>query len=357
VVRGEERPAGGGGGEDIEEAAIITDTFAEIRELAAGSPDELEKAIVPIEERWGNEASMMGRLNAYRAIVNFDRHNAVEGYSRGPAQAQHELHELENGALRLDVARAICKFYEEQFGDNEIIRRHGALLRGRGNGFGRWRDNAKLDVQVIPRPGADKTMIIFCGFRHRFVFAMNLFYHGWLAAYPVNVIVLRDWERMLYMDGVSSIGPLEDTVDELKRILASLGSKKTVTVGNSGGGLGALHYGVLLDAADTITFGPTIDIPFSLTYAGRRMKTRLIDFRDEGRIVWPDIPKLLADNPQVNSVVFYAEQNEIDRTHAELLKGLPNVTLSMVKDEDAHVLLPTLAVQGRLEDALSKALG
>jgi pimeloyl-ACP methyl ester carboxylesterase len=358
VARDEEESGrGGGGGEDGgEESAFITETFGPIRELAAGSPDAIEPAIAPLEEQVRGKGPLMARLNAYRAIVDFDRHGSVEGYSRGPAQAQHELHELENGALRLDVARAVCKHYADRFGDNEVISRHLSLLSGRGNGFGRWRDNPKLDVQVIPRPGADRTMIIFCGFRHRFVFAMNLWYHGWLAAYPANVIVLRDWERLLYLTGVASIGNMEQTVAELKRILESLGSKKTVTCGNSGGGLGALQYGVLLNADHTITFSPAIDLEHILNYTGRQMRTRLTEYRDQRRIVWPDIRNMIERQPQMKSLVFFADENEIDRKHAALLDGLPNVTFSKVKDMEAHVLLPTLAAKGLLDGALAQVL-
>jgi hypothetical protein len=275
--------------------------------------------------------------------------------------ASLELDELQNGALRFDVARAVSGLYMKRFDGAAAIARFDALLRGPGQGTSPWRDDADADLQIIPKPGgSDTTIVVFCDFRHRFNMLLNTFYHVWLEPLPANFVILRDWERLLYLLGVTSMGSLKKTVAKLKIILEDLGTKKIITTGNSGGGFGALHYAILLNARSCISFAPAVDVADLVTSTRKRTRTRLTtrlaNLRDDGRIEWPDMPELYRQNPEVKAEIFFAEGNEFDRNHAETLKGIPNVKLTMLDGADAHGVLRQLAIDGRLESVFEEAM-
>jgi hypothetical protein len=82
-----------------------------------------------------------------------------------------------------------------------------------------------------------------------------------------------------------------------------------------------------------------------------------VEQRDAGRIAWPDMPALYQQQPNTRAEIFFAEGNEVDRWHAETMKGLSNVKLSMVQDAASHGLLRQLAVDGRLDAAFRDAVG
>jgi hypothetical protein len=337
------------------------DAIDALRAIPRGQPDAIDKKLAAIGASFDNDPAVLAALNAYRSVAEFDRTGAVKGSARGPTQAALELEELQQGAVRFDVARAALKTYMAQFNSPAALERVNALLRGPGKGDGSWKDEDEADVQMIEKPGATATIVVFCDFRHRFNMLLNTFYHVWLANLPANVIFLRDWERLLYMKGVASMGDQKRTIAEIKMLARSFRSRKLVTMGNSGGGFGALEYAIHLGADSCIVFAPPIDLNYSCGDVGKkRMRTKitskLVDQRDAGRIVWPDMPALYRQQPKTRAEIFFAEGNEVDRWHAETMKDLPNVKLSMVQDAASHGLLRQLAVDGRLEAAFREAV-
>lgn len=336
------------------------DALGHLRKIPRGSPDALEAKLNEIGTEYDDDPIVSAALNAYRSILEFDRGAELTPRDKGVGQAAMELEELQNGAVRFDVARAVAQLYLKRFRAPEQINRVDVLLRGPGKGDSDWRDDQTSDLQIIPKPGADTTLVVFCDFRHRFNMMVNTFYHIWISSLPANIIFLRDWERLLYMLGVDSIGDQKETVAEIKRLSNEMGAKRIVTAGNSGGGFGALEYAIYLEADACLAFAPPVDLNYTVSSVRRRMRTkitnRLVEFRDVGQIAWPDMPKLYRERPGTRAEIFYAEGNDVDRTHAERMSGLPNVKLSMIEGATAHGLLRQLAAQGGLESAFRDAM-
>lgn len=353
---GEESDVGESGGEEL---SSVKQALAKLRALSNAAAAEIEEQIAFVERQGNVDPIVRGRLNAYRSIVEFERRNAVEGHGGSADVALLELNELRNGALRFDVARAVSGVYITRFPEaQEKMSRADALLRGPGKGGGRWRDDSDADVQIIPKTGAETTVVAFCDFRQRFNMPVNTLYHVWLSHLPANVVILRDFERMLYLLGIGSVGPLDASITKIREILLSLGTKKTVTIGNSAGGFGALHYGALLDASASVVFAPPVNIPHTVNNLRKRARLRngLVEMRDAGRIEWPDMPAIFHAKPNIRAEIFYGELNDLDRTHAEHMAGLDNVKLTMIEGATGHGLLGMVAEQGKLEAALDDAV-
>jgi hypothetical protein len=341
------------------ETTDVKEALRALRERSGGEADDIAALIAAVEGRGHLGSIVNSRLNAYRSIVEFDRTGAIAGHATSADQALLELNELRNGALRFDVARAASGAYMHRFPEaKEKLGRADALLSGPGKGGGRWRDDTDADVQIIPKEGAETTVVAFCDFRQRFNMPVNTLYHVWLSHLPANVVILRDWERMLYLQGVASLGSVDDSVEKLKEMLALLKTRKTVTIGNSAGGFGALHYGALLGADASVVFAPPVNIPHTVENLRKRARLRnaLVEKRDEGAIQWPDLKVMYSENPNLRAHIFYGELNDLDRTHAESMAGVDNVKLTMIEGATSHGLLGMVAEEGLLEDALYDAV-
>jgi pimeloyl-ACP methyl ester carboxylesterase len=178
-----------------------------------------------------------------------------------------------------------------------------------------------------------------------------------MATYEFNVIVLRDFERLVYIAGIKSIGNYSASVTALRRLCASLGTRRLVTTGNSGGGAAAMLYGADLGARRALAFAPPTDFDLAMSYLGPLVRKRLISLRDNGCIVWPDAPAVLRRVPEMESEIYYGAKNAVDRKHARFVAGLPNVRQFAIDDVDTHGVVLAMAAQGRLAAAFHTLVG
>jgi hypothetical protein len=214
-------------------------------------------------------------------------------------------------------------------------------------------DKPWLDYQVFDRK-ADTTMMLFCGHAHRFGVDLNAV-ALWLRSLPVNLIYLRDFNIRLYLAGVQSIGNIEQSVDRIKQDLSALGTKRIVTMGNSGGVYGALHYGCLLDADEILCFaGPTSLHTGVLEASERPAYDAINSLVQQGELKEPDLRKCLIQKG-ISVRYFYGEHYEFDAAQVETLKNIPNVSIEPVTDWDRHVVIGEMARRHQLKDILLRA--
>ena len=87
-------------------------------------------------------------------------------------------------------------------------------------------------MQIVRKPNATTTFVIFCTIRHTFGISLNLFHHSCLAKLNVNVIYLRDFKLSLFLSGISSLGDVEQSGAALRR------ARTTVSRGGARAGAG-----------------------------------------------------------------------------------------------------------------------
>jgi hypothetical protein len=138
----------------------------------------------------------------------------------------------------------------------------------------------------------------------------------------------------------------------------SLGAERIVTMGNSAGGSGALLYGTLLGAERCLAFSPPLRFPRPTKVREREnTRTRLLSFREQGRIDWPDARATLEASP-MKADIFFSDQIRRDKYQAETASGLPNVTLHAVSGVKGHTqVMKTLIEQGTFKALLDDVLG
>jgi hypothetical protein len=224
-------------------------------------------------------------------------------------------------------------------------------------------DTAIETLEVLDRPWRDyqvfdrkqkTTMVLFCGHAHRFGVELNQV-ALWLQSLPVNLVYLRDFNLRLYLAGVQSIGNIEASVARLKEDLAVLGTERLVTMGNSGGVYGALHYGDLLGADEVLCFAGPTSLSAGLAEAAERPVYEIISEEVKaGLLSEPDLRARYRENG-VSVRYFYAADYAFDAAQVATLEGLPNVSIEPIADFGRHVVIGEMARRGMLRGVLERA--
>jgi Tfp pilus assembly protein PilF len=114
-------------------------------------------------------------------------------------------------------------------------------------------DQAESDVLIAECVGAETLVVVFTGTNDRVWLPLPLF-DRYLAALGVSAVYLKDFRRMLFVQGVQSFGEgYEATIAALRTVKRRLRAKRLCTIGHSGGGRAAIRYGVELEAANIVS--------------------------------------------------------------------------------------------------------
>jgi hypothetical protein len=218
----------------------------------------------------------------------------------------------------------------------------------------RFSDDRTKDVQIATSPGARASVVLTTGIS--FGFLPLAFVDTLFAAHGLNVIYLRDFRERAYLRGIVSLGADEaETIAALKRLVAELGTKRTIVMGSSAGGFSALRYGALMGADIAVSFsGPTAGVSYFDT---AKVSAWNPDFfvkallEREGDLPFDLVP-LLSKTWPTKFIQFYGRDSPNDARQAKRLEGLPNVTLMAVPDVGDHFVVDHMIADGSFEALL-----
>lgn len=188
-------------------------------------------------------------------------------------------------------------------------------------------DDPTLDVQIVPRPGADRLLLVFTGGAHKLNGPLAVA-HRWLCRLGSHIAYLRDFAGLHFLGGIGSLGAgYPAMIDGLHGIARSLGARRILCLGSSSGSYGALNCGLDLGARRILCLaGPTVldgAVPLLL---------------ERHRLLGPDAPPLdtgaldlarryaaAERRPRVR--MLFGADNAVDRREAEHLGRVPGVEL------------------------------
>jgi hypothetical protein len=144
-----------------------------------------------------------------------------------------------------------------------------------------------------------------------------------------HTLYLRDLAGDWYQNGLPGAGTSSDELAAfLRSHCESVGATRLVTVGNSAGGYAAILFGALAGADEVHAFAPKIRIVQPSDF---RDQTRLahLDRSIRAERAYRDLPALLREGRGARTAfhIHYPSGDAMDASQAELLAGLPNVTL------------------------------
>ncbi len=217
-------------------------------------------------------------------------------------------------------------------------------------------DDLSRDVQIFARPGADTALILFCGAKHRVGMPLPLI-HRWLTRVGASLIYVRDFHGLCYLNGIASLGAnREATLAALRGILDGLGARRTICLGCSGGGFGAMLYALEL-GGDTISLGsPTnMEPAFNqhMNYAAMVLELKAafpgedLDLRR----------RFEAAGRPSRTLIIYGDRNWNERIHAEHMIGLAGAPLHPVTGYKGHATAAELIRRSEFVPLLEDFIG
>jgi hypothetical protein len=208
-----------------------------------------------------------------------------------------------------------------------------------------FRDDPSSDVQIVESPGADLAILAFCGARHTLALSLNLM-DRWLAPLGAHVVYLRDWQKVGYIAGITSLGSdMPAAISGLRSITRDLGADRLVCVGNSAGASGALRYAPRLRAERVVALSPIT--------GGKRFAAKIApEAHEDGLPMWGDLVRLYRRDLGVRVRILYGAQNDGDQQQSVRMAGLPNVTVEAIPGWDSHHLMEGLVRAQRLHRVL-----
>lgn len=194
-----------------------------------------------------------------------------------------------------------------------------------------------LEMHIAAVTGATTAALVFTGAADGVSMPLAIF-DRYLAAMSMTVIYLKDFQRLVYLRGIRSVGAgFPGTVAALRGLLASLGIERLVTFGNCDGGFAAIRYGVELGADRIVAVSPATHFP--------QASQRLEQARNFKRVrifqnVPPEMrdlqPYLLSRTYETQIRVLYLQESERERLHALHIAGASNVILQPVAGDEKH---------------------
>ena len=179
----------------------------------------------------------------------------------------------------------------------------------------------------------------------------------------VNKIFLRDTHRSWYHHGLPAVGTgIDDIETFLQHYTTHPSTRKTIIIGNSGGGYAALLFGHILGADEVHSFSPKTfinpikriinnDIPPKYSIA------HLFRLYLHGQRKYFDLKKVfLASAPQKrNFHIYFAENSRTDYLQAIRMQSVPGIHLHPFQ-HDRHNLIKLLKRRGKLREILEQAI-
>jgi tetratricopeptide (TPR) repeat protein len=297
----------------------------------SGRPVEAADEIGRALERWPNNWSIraFALASGYRTVDQITENEA----GRDP---------LEIDCFREMEIRRLAR----------ILPSDGALLRPP------IVDDVSKDVVVGQADRSDKLVLVFTAQNDAVNMPIAMF-DRYLAKLGVSAIFLKDFNRLLHVNGVVSLGDsLESTLSTLRGLITRMGARRIYCIGASAGGFAAIRYGAELGVERVVSFaGETFDpqrarskLEPGLTHIRRKLEGRFSSEQTDLRQF------LVSRRPATRFELFYPADAPRDAEQAKHLEGMEGVTLHPIAGCDVHELMLWMALREDLGARLASLL-
>jgi len=238
------------------------------------------------------------------------------------------------------------------------VRRFARRFR---SSFRRGLERPDAPLSLNMRPRSRTLLVAFGGMRGELGMPPFEFFKA-TEGIAVKKLFVRDLPQAWYHRGIPGHGDtLADCAASLRRLIDRRGVDRLVVAGNSAGGYAAMIFGALMEADVALCFAPqtVLDLEVLSEFDDHRWDEQLRALFAAGAIDrrFIDVRHALADAPSVRTAfdVYFDEDFEVDRLHAERVESAPGVTLHALRG-GKHGIARDMRETGQLDAVLRAAL-
>ncbi len=218
------------------------------------------------------------------------------------------------------------------------------------------RDDRSQDVVVIRRPGATRTILGVSGLKGVISgMGWTMFDRAVTQKLNANLIILRDRSHLYYLNGVQSLGNLDETITGLRQLLAEFRDTRIVATGGSAGVLGALYLSCELGIDHVVASSGPTSLDIGVDEGDRQRFLVIKEMADKGELPYPDLAAKVSASGIRRVDFFVAGQHEFDmRQMQNLAERTDVVTPHVYADEASHSIIAKAVLDGSFARALAQ---
>ncbi|MDE4276403.1 hypothetical protein PXK58_18845 [Phaeobacter gallaeciensis] len=218
------------------------------------------------------------------------------------------------------------------------------------------RDDRSKDVVVFRRPGATRTVLGVSG-QKGVISGMGwtMFDRAVTQKLNANLIILRDANHLFCLNGIKSLGTLDETIAGLRDLLTEFQDTRIIATGGSAGVLGALYLSCELGIDHVIASSGPTSLDIGVDEGDRQRYLVLKEMAAKGKVPYPDLAAKVAASGIRRVDFFVAGQHEFDmRQMRNLADRTDVVTPHIYEDEANHSIIARTILDGSFTKAVTQ---
>lgn len=219
-------------------------------------------------------------------------------------------------------------------------------------------DDAGRELYASSAGSNEMAVVVFAGYRNVVGATPFGLLDHFFAAMGISTIFLRDTSGLLYQNGLASVADdFEGTVSVIKDVLQRQGVRKVYTLGTSGGGAGAMRYGVALNADGYLLFSPPSNLTTQFLADNSDFRARSV-IRKLNRVLDPALLDFKSffqrKRPGAIAKVFFGQDNPFDAAQANNLADIEGVKIHPLAGVNDHNVFLHMLGGGLLQTELKQ---
>lgn len=316
---------------------------AKARTVIASQPDEsmLRALRTEIERRITNRGLTKSRaplLYLYKSFATWLIDSQFETPWDSLSSARVQMWEIEWFNPVLDYQKRFVSEAHKAFPAAHGFEITNRILETIPDGSYGFIDDRQKDVTVYRRADAKMTIIGFSGLKHVMVgIGWTSFDRAIASKLNANLIVLKDFHRRLYLNGIESIGDFAATTSFLRNLLQEFSGTRIVAIGGSGGVFAALNMSCKLEIKQVIAIAGPTSLKIGESSEDKQVYKRIAADAAAGLIDYPDIVELV-NASEIRRVDFFVSgKHEFDYSQMRnLADGCACVVPHVYEDDKGH---------------------
>ena len=260
-------------------------------------------------------------LLLYRSIIAWKRDGEFLPPFEDAVNARVQFWELDDHCADLEYKRRFVDEAVRRFPERRGFRLFQRVLATISHSKSRFKADLS-DVQIYRRPGATMTIVGFGDIKGGFTgVGWMLFDRAVAEPLNANIVLLRDRNRRIYLNGIESLGDYRTSVAKVREIIAEFSDTRVVATGCSGGVFGAINFAADLGVRHVVAFSGPTTIEIGEENEDRQVYRRISADIEAGLIERIDLAAKVNASAIERIDFFVAGQSSFDMAQLDALRS------------------------------------